>query len=72
MATQLKVCSFNCHSFVTNVEIIVELLDLCDILMLQETFLIDESVIGSHIGSGSVGLASPSPLLTREVNIWSI
>ena len=50
MAEQLKICSFNCHSFVTNVEIIVELLDLCDILLLQETFLIDDSVIGSHIG----------------------
>ena len=60
MAKQLKICSFNCHSFVTNAEIVVELLDLCDILLLQETFLLDDSIVESHIGKKFSYSCSPA------------
>ena len=51
MPEQVRICSFNYHSFVANIEIINELLNLCDVLMIQETFLLDESLIQSYIGN---------------------
>ena len=43
----VKLCSFNCKGFnVSKIKHITELLSVCDILMLQETWLL-KSQIGS-------------------------
>ena len=39
---QLKVTSFNCQSFESNLEIICEIVRSCDVLLLQETFLTED------------------------------
>ena len=50
MKHKIKICSFNCHSFNANIEVINELLDINDILLIQETFLTDDSMIQFLIG----------------------
>ena len=50
MHHKVKICTFNCHSFITNIEIVRELCDEYDIILLQETFLIDIGKIEENIG----------------------
>ena len=51
MHNNVKICTFNCHSFTANIDVVRDLCDKFDIILLQETFLTDESKIESYIGS---------------------
>ena len=63
MSHKLKVSTFNCHSFVKNIEVINELLPECDILLIQESFLTNDSCIQSYIGPGFIFESSPAEQL---------
>ena len=41
----LRVVSYNCNSVRKNIDIIRELLNVCDIILLQEVLLLDEDVL---------------------------
>ena len=49
MENKLRIITFNCQSFASNVEVISDLLKRCDILLLQETLISD---VNSHLLEG--------------------
>ena len=40
----IRIVSYNCESYVKNVEFVRMMLQTCDILLLQETLLVDHSI----------------------------
>ena len=51
MHRKIQICTFNCHSFIANIDVVRDLCTDNDIILLQETFLTDESSIETYIGN---------------------
>ena len=63
MSHKIRISTFNCHSFIKNIEVINEVLAECDILLIQESFLTNDSCIQSHIGPGFIFESTPAEQL---------
>ena len=60
MSLEIKICTFNCHSFNGNIDVIRDILKGCDIMLLQETFLTNDVNISSYLGSEFSFFSTPA------------
>lgn len=66
----LRIVTFNCHSFIANQHIVTSILSSCDILMLQETLLSDDDCL--KLGKIDSAFDYHSVAATRKSDIFFV
>ena len=66
MTCNLRIVSYNCQSFNCNIEFIKQLLETCDVLCLQETYLND--ILESELDNLNYDLVSSHVSTVRNSN----